>query len=241
MKNYREMANSVLQRSDEIIRSNQKKRKTAIMAVSALSCCLAVLLGIGVMKGKLTVNPKPETAESTQNHHTTERTSQTVINGVNVPWSPDGTDSTDGRENAPIKIIDRYGSDTSEKYLFPQNGTVLITIPLKEAMEEHGNAPMYRIKIGIVKDGKELVTDKAQLSTEFERICNAVTDNKENQIAFETSTNDKGTFFKISGTVTSDFIENFPASEKYGYNLSLYCTGDVYTEEHVDIINGVCQ
>lgn len=50
MKNYKEMADSVFQRSNEIIMEKRKKRKQFIGITSAVSCCcLVALLGIGVM------------------------------------------------------------------------------------------------------------------------------------------------------------------------------------------------
>ena len=49
MKNYKEMADSVFQRSDEIIAENKRKRKNLIGITSAISCvCLVALIGFGL-------------------------------------------------------------------------------------------------------------------------------------------------------------------------------------------------
>ncbi len=54
MKNYKEMADSVFQRSDEIIAENKRKRKNLIGITSAISCvCLVALIGFGGVKSGL--------------------------------------------------------------------------------------------------------------------------------------------------------------------------------------------
>lgn len=60
MKNYKEMADSVFQRSDEIIAENKRKRKNLIGITSAISCvCLVALIGFGGVKSGLFGNVVP--------------------------------------------------------------------------------------------------------------------------------------------------------------------------------------
>lgn len=68
MKNYKEMADSVFQRSNEIIAENKRKRKNLIGITSAVSCvCLVALIGIGGVKSGLLedVAPSEKTGQST--------------------------------------------------------------------------------------------------------------------------------------------------------------------------------
>lgn len=60
MKNYKEMADSVFQRSNEIIAENKRKRRNLIGITSAISCvCLAALIGFGGVKSGLFGNVVP--------------------------------------------------------------------------------------------------------------------------------------------------------------------------------------
>lgn len=61
MKNYKEMADSVFQRSNEIIMKKRKKRKQLVGITSAISCCcLVALLGISAMHWEI-FNQTPST------------------------------------------------------------------------------------------------------------------------------------------------------------------------------------
>lgn len=60
MKNYKKMADSVFQRSNEIIAENKRKRRKLIGITSAISCvCLAALIGFGGVKSGLFGNVVP--------------------------------------------------------------------------------------------------------------------------------------------------------------------------------------
>lgn len=60
MKNYKEMADSVFERSNEIIAENKRKRKNLIGITSAVSCvCLVALIGFGGVKSGLFGNVVP--------------------------------------------------------------------------------------------------------------------------------------------------------------------------------------
>lgn len=60
MKNYKEMADSVFQRSGEIIAKRNQKRKAMYKAASFASCvCLAVLLGVGIFQSSMFIPRTP--------------------------------------------------------------------------------------------------------------------------------------------------------------------------------------
>lgn len=68
MKNYKEMADSVFQRSEEIIAKRNQKKKAMYKAASFASCvCLAALLGVGVFqRGMFTAHKLPNGGDTIQ-------------------------------------------------------------------------------------------------------------------------------------------------------------------------------
>lgn len=100
MKNYKEMADSVFQRSNEIIAENKRKRKNLIGITSAVSCiCLVALIGFGGVKsglfgnvipsekpGQTTVTPPPTTQQEPNDYPIIFGDGNTVDSAI-IDWN----------------------------------------------------------------------------------------------------------------------------------------------------------
>lgn len=100
MKNYKEMADSVFQRSNEIIAENKRKRKNLIGITSAVSCvCLVALIGFGGLKsgllgnvvpsekpGQSTVTPPPTTQQEQNDYPIIFGDGNTVDSAI-IDWN----------------------------------------------------------------------------------------------------------------------------------------------------------
>lgn len=114
------------------------------------------------------------------------------------------------------EMISSYPSYTEASYSVPEKSCFGTTIPLREALEEYGNEPLYRVAVQIFKD-KELVTDLQILNAEAERLFNLGY-----TPAVETFNDDSGQHNWLTLHAEAEQIKNFAASEDYSYFLLLY-------------------
>lgn len=114
------------------------------------------------------------------------------------------------------EMISSYPSYVEASYCTPEKGCFGTTIPLREALEEYGNEPLYRVAVQIFKD-KKAVTDLQILNAEAERLFNLGY-----TPAVETFNDGSGPHNWLTLHAEAEQIENFAAGEDYSYFLLLY-------------------
>ena len=220
MKRYEETINDVFRRIGAY-REQQKKRRNLLKKTAASLCCVCLLafIGLGIYHSALTPAGEEPAASavagvSSSNNSNKEGQSPGVGNIAHLP---------NGAE-PPVsyrRIIRSYSYIGNEPCALPQNGEIMMTAPLRKALEEYGGDVVYYIEIVPVKNASATETGKAGLMREFERLSGKATADG-SAVSFETYAGQDGEHYILSGIVTKYFMESFPASEQYGYILSLY-------------------
>lgn len=195
MKNYNEMAESVLKRRDKYIveRREQMKKVSSI-----LSCvCLVALLGIGTR-----VIPKQEPLDS---------------GDVNYDGNYYSTDDYSKKEQAEEKensilLISSYESVGEPCYKAPCDGNVYMSIPLSRAIETYGDNAHYHVLVQVFKDSFPLASESAEVQAEMDRLTSLGY-----PIVFE-----NGTSYAFSLKASEEQLQSISSGENYGYMLFLY-------------------
>lgn len=235
MKDYKEVAADVFQRSEKIIADNRKRKNKFIKVGSMTVCfCLIALLSVGVWKSGLLSNTasikSDEVAEG--NSH-----SGVVDSGEKAPATAfddeDGTngqivmggiaDTELGAESHYRTLISSYGDGVASfSYDSPENGTFKFSIPLKGALEEYGASDengdiLYRVLVYVFKDKNELDINSDTIRAEGDRLfaCGYT-------IAMETYNDGHENYYYFTLHATKAQLMDFAVNEEYGYRFFLY-------------------
>lgn len=128
MKTYKEMADSVFERSNEIIRENKRKKKI----IGTVSCCfVAALLGAGVMKSMWKAPQTPPVQTPVTEEYNTEKTQETAAE----------TDKIDA-QTEPARDLPRSvkPGSTTQNNAFPDRKLYYVN-PIINTVS---GAPLYR-------------------------------------------------------------------------------------------------
>lgn len=227
MKDYKEVAKSVFQRSEEIALENRKKKKAMLKAGSAAGCfCLAAVLGFGSWRGgEVRKTPAISAGQSADNKNSStalgglsqypEDSGESVLGHAPFIGYPDDRSSFD-----PSRIgtmISSYPGGEASSYAAPGNGTVSCSTPLSGAMKEYGESVLYRVAVELFHDKERLDSNGAEVKSEIERLKNLGY-----LVAFETYNDgvDNHCYFTLH--VKYGQLKNFAANNNYGYMLFLY-------------------
>lgn len=119
--------------------------------------------------------------------------------------------------NPVLPLIRDFEGEAMNAKVAPENGTVIMTSALQNAMEHYGDKAKYNVVITVCKSRKVLDIRSDEVTAERERLVDL------GYIAFlenywdgEESTTVFGCHF------TYEELKNFCANEDYGYILSLY-------------------
>lgn len=234
MKNYEEMSHDVLERIRQY-KTEKKRKKTAVIKASAITLpvLIAAFAGFGLYKsGNFSPEQKQRLIADSKEVEADITTSETVVTEKISPTEniTENTTSADTpvQHGFPLGVADNssqpemremissYPSYTEASYSVPEKSCFGTTIPLREALEEYGNEPLYRVAVQIFKD-KEPVTDLQILNAEAERLFNLGY-----TPAVETFNDDSGQHNWLTLHAEAEQIKNFAASEDYSYFLLLY-------------------
>lgn len=238
MKNYKDVADEVFSRSKEIEAENRlRRRRITEIGVSAVCWAAAGAVGFGIWKtniaGKDIVTSAP-----------TQGAGSAVPGGVTIP--PNDRNDSAGEETSkpaiyppldekdvdprcwvPIHLpvqnskFSVYSYETEdEKYRAPENGEVLLTRALKEAMSDYEKSygdtkTYYDIVIEYYKDGKRVDPTKELYESEvgkFGGSCYFMTDGSGENV---------GHYICVS-LASGDMIEELVPNEEYGYIIFLH-------------------
>ena len=228
MKNYEEMSHDVLERIRQY-KTEKKRKKTAVIKASAITLpvLIAAFAGFGLYKsGNFSPEQKQRLIADSKEVEADITTSETVvtekitenITSADTPVQNGFFQAADDNSSQPEmrEMISSYPSYVEASYCTPEKGCFGTTIPLREALEEYGNEPLYRVAVRIFKD-KENVTDLQILNAEAERLFNLGY-----TPAVETFNDDSGQYNWLTLHAEAEQIKNFAASEEYSYFLLLY-------------------
>ena len=234
MKSYEEMSREVFRRIREY-EAEKKRKKAAVIRVSAITfpVLLAAFAGMGLWKNGVLTPPKKQQLIADSELSETDMTSSAAVETETISPTENITENTTSADTPvqhgffqgvadnssqpePRKMISSYPSYVEASYSVPEKSCFGITIPLREALEEYGNEPLYRVIVQIFKD-KESVTDLQILNAEAERLFNLGY-----TPAVETFNNSSGQHNWLTLHAEAEQINNFAAGEDYSYFLLLY-------------------
>lgn len=220
MKTYNEMAQRVLERRDNYILEQKKKRKNITKAVISLGCvCLIAALGFTISTFGTNIVPELPVDNNTESSSITETTAENT-GTVNGPFSPAGRpDTDDGTYREPVTMISSFPEAGVGCYIAPKNGEDVISIALNQAMEKYGDSVIYQVALAFLKDEKTLTKQSdIDLEKEQERLSALGY-----IVALETFTDSDGSVSRcLSLHAKANQIKNFKPSDEYGYMLWLY-------------------
>jgi hypothetical protein len=252
MKDYETMAESVLERRDKYV--IEKRRRTRRI-MSAASCfCLVALIGIGAWhygklsnyentdtigvttddthdEGDISNSAKVEFAETEDD----EIKSVEVEEDILMAGKADNGGDMDGDSAGYSiqKMISSFGETKMDGDISVNNGGVMFSDALTEAMEQYRDEVKYHVIVELFSDGVGLDCADWEGNAEMERIASLGY-----TVAFETYFDGyiNHNYFTIHATCEE--LENFPANEQYGYCIMLYGERLDTSEETQDAIGG---
>jgi hypothetical protein len=229
MKDYEEMAKSVLSRRDQYVAERRRQRKKA---ASVLSCvCLAALVGVGAWRFGALSNDG-DTVDNGIMPASEEREESSDFGGGVATFSIGTADRNPAGYSVPT-MISMFGETKMASDIAVNNGGVLFSDALTGAMAQYGDKAKYRVIVELFSDGAAIdCADDAGMA-EMERFYAAGY-----TVAFE-SYNDgyvDHNYFTLHATLEQ--LENFPAAERYGYCVMLYGERMEITDGPEDAFNG---
>lgn len=240
MKSYNETVETVFCRMEKY-ETAQKRKRTIIVKTGACLCCACIISAIGIgfhnitdksSIGKEQPNVSVRNSESANQN----KTDEPEINGLFIPADSDGHQSTSESgtsQQQSIPTIYSYPCSEAEKYRAPKNGEIIMSLPLRSAMEQYGDSTYYAVEIFLTENEAD-VTDGAKWSQEYDRmkILNG------GKLGFSISKNSNGqTYYMLLGHVSKDCLDNFPVSDKYGYFIQLSGDADEF-KENFNVFHG---
>lgn len=243
MKNCDEMVNSLLERREQYVAEQKRKRKVITRTVTSMCCvCLVALCSFGVWKSGLfdTTPPvilddlinigekdyiNPDELNDNAQENTNNQTSETVNNNSSndssaTPNIDNGNYpynySPNGSEKTIISSFNVNGTP-SASYATPENGKFSFSVPLREAMNEYGDTVLYCVVIDVFSGKEQLSSDSSQVQDECERLSNIGY-----VVAYETVFDGETYHYYFTLHATYDELTEFVANESYGYFMFLY-------------------
>ena len=241
MKNYKEISDSVFEKSEKIISENKAKRKKYTIAVSAvLSLCIVAAISIVFAKGGLIKKESAaakggrydticDSAGAQQNNgdhsqntayavsEAKSYSSQSQQAEVSQP-AMQKTDAGSKRSTTTKKIennkkiISNYEASGMACYATPENGEFFFSYPLTEARKKYGSEVIYKLSINVFTDA-EFLKDEKKLAAECERL---------NSLGFDAELKGKNGIWVIAVQMTTEEMENFIPDSTLGYFFFLY-------------------
>lgn len=244
MRNYREVADRVLARSDQI-RARRRRRARWLTSLGAAGACLALLLVWRPwalaessaqfapdqvnQPGQTDVVEPSQEPQDPRNTGTTQTTPQSQDGTTAPPSSPEGPNAIGGPFIGPedpsippdeiMEMIASFGQggQSAACYAAPENGQVGYSIPLRGAMEEYGQSRRYQVYVDVFVDGVQQPQDGAWVREEMDRLYNLGY-----IVAYETYFDGGQNHFAFTLHASWEQLVNFPAASDYGYFFFLY-------------------
>lgn len=244
MRNYREVADRVLARSDQI-RARRRRRARWLTSLGAAGACLALLLAWKpwalaqssaqfapnqeIQPGQTDVVGPSQQPQDPRNTGATQTAPQSQAGTTAPPQSSEGQNAIGGPMIGPgdpsfppeeiMEMISNYGQggQSAACYAAPENGQVGYSIPLRGAMEEYGQSRRYQVYVDVFVDGVQQPQDGAWVQEEMDRLFDLGY-----IVAYETYFDGEQNRFAFTLHASWEQLVNFPAASGYGYFFFLY-------------------
>lgn len=212
MKNYNEIAESVLKRRDKYIadRNKQMKRVTFV-----LSCfCFAALL---IISTGIIYHQKPLDSSNLDyddnDYSVQEQVKKLDSSDTNCDAVGDYStqESIKEKDNSTL-LVSYYESAEEACYKAPGNGDIYMSIPLSRAIEAYGDDANYQVLVQVFQNEVALDSKSAEVQGEIDRLTALGY-----PIVFE-----QGTSYAFSLIASREQLQGIPSGQNYGYFLFLY-------------------
>jgi hypothetical protein len=140
MKDYNEIANRVFQRRDEYLEQKRRKKAIYFRRVSiAFSCCIMLLIGVGIWQSDLLkkIEPSPDTNSYISSETTGTTTSTSLSDAVTTTAATTYTDLTSQTTTTTASSVSEHSKTTA---LSSSGGKNTITTTVKTTSEKNGNS-----------------------------------------------------------------------------------------------------
>ncbi len=121
------------------------------------------------------------------------------------------------QETESLPEVSAYAYEGEACYISPNNGQCIYSIPLQRAMEEYGDAVLYKVVVDVFSDNNLFESNSEAVKEEIERLAGI-------NYTVDLEHCDDGTmnhyYFVLCGT--EDQLINFAGNDNYGYVLWLY-------------------
>lgn len=114
--------------------------------------------------------------------------------------------------------VESYPMDVDSCFTVPKNGEVVISIPLREAMEEYGDNARYRVVVDRFQNEQPMDPTGDEIEAEINRLAAVGIVNAYERI-YDHDVLERA-YFTIHASRYE--LEHFPPSDAYGYMLFLY-------------------
>ncbi|MCQ2484848.1 MAG: hypothetical protein MJ168_05890 [Clostridia bacterium] len=243
MKDYNQIASELLERRDEFVTEQRRKRRNTIKAGTSVICVVAVAIGVGLWKkndikkpevqgGAVTqiyteiVEPQTKGEDNTKVDSPTKGENGTTVTEKTEKKKIDGTDTTEEISYLVKKIITNYPTSGDACYVAPRNGMQFssreVEAALKDAKERNQKVTLL-VSIDIFKD-----SDKVDDATEEYNRLSLLGYHFYTIPVWEYEGEDARKVYRqeIVTLLTSDMIENFSINPEYGYFIDFLTNGD---------------
>lgn len=153
--------------------------------------------------------------------------------GSSAFMMPDNMPTAEDYETTPM--ISSYGTGEAWRYSSVQNGEVIFSTGLSEAMANYGDAVRYRVAFDLFCDG--VLLDPA--GGEAEKVLGSLA-SRGIITAYENGVSENGAFAYLTLHATYENLASFIPNSAFGYALYLYGEYTGCTEETVEVSNGFC-
>lgn len=226
MKNCDEMVNDLFERREQYVAEQKRKRKILARAASSVCClCLVSLMGAGAWKsGWFNAEPPVSLNDSTiigekdyiDPADSTSQQGSGDVSDAAPPQSGDPAFNGESGQDSLIewqgKIISDYDVGSSACYAAPDNNNFGLSVPLRNAIAEYGDAARYMVVVDIFKDQEQVSADKSLLEAEMMRL-EALGYN----VILEENDLDTEPVYYLEIQASKEQLENFACNEDYGY------------------------
>ena len=211
MKNYNEMAESVLKRRDNYIadRNKQMKRVTSVLSCFCLVALLIISTGITYQEpldsGNVDYNGNDYSVQEQVKDLDSSDTNCDAVDDYSKQ------ESMKEKDNSTL-LVSYYESGEEPCYKAPCNGDIYMSIPLSRAIETYGDDANYQVLIQVFQNEVALDSESAEVQEQIDRLTALGY-----PIVFE-----QGTSYAFSLIASREQLQGIPSGKNYGYFLFLY-------------------
>ncbi len=130
---------------------------------------------------------------------------------------PDGAVGDEVTATQPMEMISSYPEDAIYCYEAPKNGEVFFSVPLSHAMEEYGDAVLYKVVVDLFRDGEQVSPESGEAKLALERVIELGY-----TVVRESYEEGEEVRHHYMLHATKEQLTEFDAGEEYGYMIRFF-------------------